>query len=94
MVDVLLRALLAGQVRQVAVVGVVGQIGDAVGADLVEDAAGDGGLAGGGAAGDAEHDGLRTHGGNLAEIGGTAKRTESISAGRRGKPNSRRSFWQ
>jgi hypothetical protein len=56
-VHILLRALFHRQVRQVAVVGVVGEIGDVAGADAVENLAGDGGFAGGGAAGDAEDDG-------------------------------------
>ena len=63
MIVVLPGALFQGQVSHVAVISVVGQVGDVMGPDLVEDMAGDRGFAGGRAPGDAEHDGgMRAHG--------------------------------
>ncbi len=56
-VEVDLGALDGGQVGQVAVVGVVRQVGNAVRADALQNDVGDGGLAGTGAAGDADDDG-------------------------------------
>ncbi len=48
---------LVGQVAQVFVIGVVGEVGDPLGADPVEDEVGEGGLAGAGAAGDPDDEG-------------------------------------
>jgi hypothetical protein len=98
MIHVLPGALLHRQVGHVAVVGVVGQVGDAVGADLVKDAAGDGGLAGGGAAGDAENDGLGVHQGDCSRKPGKSKTAGGIVAGKQEIHENRRriltpEFW-
>lgn len=57
MVEVNFRPLLGMQVAEVFVVGVVGQVGDPVGANSVEDNVGHGGFAGAGAARDTDDEG-------------------------------------
>ena len=73
MIEVDLGALGGWQAGQVFVIRVVLEVGDAIRANTLQDLLGDGGLAGAGTAGDADHEGrIMRHDGRIIPV--TSKR--------------------